>query len=216
VADAHDTAFRTVLVAPLIPGNGCNDQDAPFHRSAAGARPPLLLAKEPTATHHLADAQDTPASTERVAPGGSGTLIGFQAAPFHASASAEVPTPLAYDPTATHQSGPAQESPDRAPLAIRAPGVGWMDQAGAATRGPAAAAGASGPASPIATAMAPGRTATPRRRARRSGKRQGQTPIVITHSWRTSNADSCWHITDGRAFPAAKGLSGQFARAGSD
>jgi hypothetical protein len=50
--------------------------------------------------------------------------MSFQAVPFHASASGELPELLAIEPTATHQARPRQASAASSPLATWATGLG--------------------------------------------------------------------------------------------
>ncbi len=79
--------------------------------------------------HALALLQDTASRALCVPPGGMGTCWMLQLVPFHDSASAEVPAPVAEDPTATHRSGPGQASAASPPFATTASGVRSMDHA---------------------------------------------------------------------------------------
>jgi len=75
------------------------------------------------AVHALDEVHETASRAMAVPPAGLGTGRTAHLVPFHDSASAEVPAPLADDPTAMHRSAPGQASAASDPFATTASGA---------------------------------------------------------------------------------------------
>src|SRR5215472_3487088 len=93
----------------------------PFHTSARAGK--LLPVRDsPTASHVVADVQETPLSLLMTAPLTSWVLLTVQLLPFHASASVSVAPPLSNRPTASQDDDDAHQMPGSCP----APGSGML------------------------------------------------------------------------------------------
>src|SRR5436309_884537 len=97
------------MLLPLS-GLGTTDQAVPFHDSMRVRSTKLLFRYPPTATHELAETQDTPwrklSNEERF-----GLATTDQAVPFHDSTRVRSTPPLRNWPTATHEVAERQDAP---------------------------------------------------------------------------------------------------------
>ncbi len=89
-------------------------QLVPFQRSAS-VFVVLPVTKSPTASHALADAQETSLSWLLVAPRGLGVAWMLQPPPFQVSASVSLVLPLTNKPTAVHAVAEVHEIPVSCP-----------------------------------------------------------------------------------------------------
>jgi hypothetical protein len=130
LAEAHDTPFNTLNVAPAGTGTDWRTHCVPFHRSANGTRFPEPLMKYPTAVHAVADVQETAEKAVVVAPAGLGVALTVQVLPFHRSANGRAgPEESLESPTAMHAVAvghdTARNAAKTAPVGL---GVDWTDQ----------------------------------------------------------------------------------------
>jgi hypothetical protein len=120
VTVAHDTPRMSALDAPAGSGICSIAHDDPFQFSPTRLRPPEPVAY-PSAAQKLAETQDTPCSSVRLSPAGSGGSVPLHDVPFHASASAtktlELLTPY---PTAWQKPADAHEMDSSSGLLIPA------------------------------------------------------------------------------------------------
>ena len=130
VAEVHDTALRTLAVAPAGLGVAWMDQAVPFQCSASVPWRPPLLKEYPVAVHALAEVHDTPLRALALAPAGLGVAWMDQAVPFQCSASVPWrPRPLKEFPVAVHAAAEVHETALKMlPEAPAGCGVAWMDQ----------------------------------------------------------------------------------------
>lgn len=109
--DRHDTPDSELTFDVTGAGIAINDQLIPFHDSAITADSPDSGAHWPTATHQRGEGHDTPFSSLPTALIGLGVGSPVHAAALRTSASvASPPRLLAWLPTATQKSPPAQDT----------------------------------------------------------------------------------------------------------
>ncbi len=111
----HETPTSCKTVAARGMGTRSIDQRAPFQRSASALPAPARSMKNPTATHEVDDAQDTPERNPTLIPAGWGVCWTVQATPFHRSLSMTpaVPAALPEEPTATQDVGDRHDTAPR-------------------------------------------------------------------------------------------------------
>ena len=112
LAEVHDTPSSWLLCAPLGRGAASSTQLVPFQRSASGdcGDTALLLLKDPTAVHELAELHDTPLRMAKKAPLGLGVAWTVQLLPFQRSASGAPPEM----PTVMHEVAEVHDTACRA------------------------------------------------------------------------------------------------------